>query len=152
MTMIFEHVAITVNDLDKSIDFYTTIFDYKLARKTDTNAYLYLDTDLLEIMQSISPKKIEKPNNPDDWWKKAHGPIGLSHIGFRVDNLDKTIKKLKAYGCELVKPPYLFKPNMKFRRNFKDEKLKKIVTIPEKGWKIAYFSDPDGIIIEILER
>jgi catechol 2,3-dioxygenase-like lactoylglutathione lyase family enzyme len=151
--MICEHISIVVNDLEKSIEFYTKIFGYTLARKTETSAYLYLGTDLLEIMQSISPKEIDKPKTPEGWWKKAHESIGISHIGFRVDDMDKTLERLTMLGVDIVRPPSVFKPNMKFVLELEDDKLKRAIQGPEKGWwRIAYVADPDGIILEIVER
>jgi catechol 2,3-dioxygenase-like lactoylglutathione lyase family enzyme len=80
--------------------------------------------------------------------------IGISHIGFRVDNLDDTIEKIEKLGGKLVIPPFSFVPKITFVTDHEDEKLKR-ASIPfnsNRSWKIAGFSDPDGIILEIIER
>ena len=152
MELIFEHIAITVSDLNKSILFYTEVFGFILARRTETSAYLYLGTDLLELMQSISPHDVDEPNTPEEWWEKAHGPIGLSHFGLRVDNMDIAIEQITGAGGRLVKPPYFFKPQMNVLVEVQDDKLRRAIKGPEKGCRIAYAADPDGVIIELLER
>lgn len=152
--MIFEHIAITVSDLDSSINFYTKAFNFSILRKTTKKAYLFLDNDLLELMQSISPCKIEKPQTVEGWGNKMHAPIGLSHIGFRVDNLDEAIERIRNLGGTLVIPPYKFKPKIDYTVDLKEDKLRRATKPPEGRcwWRIAVFSDPDGILLELLER
>lgn len=51
--MIYEHVAITVSDLERSIRFYMDVFGFELMRKTTISAYLHLGNDLLEAYYSL---------------------------------------------------------------------------------------------------
>jgi catechol 2,3-dioxygenase-like lactoylglutathione lyase family enzyme len=39
--MIYEHLGITVSDLERSIRFYMDVFDFELMRKTTISAYLH---------------------------------------------------------------------------------------------------------------
>jgi catechol 2,3-dioxygenase-like lactoylglutathione lyase family enzyme len=90
----------------------------------------------------------------NDWTKGMYESIGISHIGFRVDNLDDTIEKIKKLGGKLVKPPFKFEPKIMYSAEHENEKLKRasIPLMSKKWWKIASFSDPDGILLEIVER
>jgi len=154
MKMIFEHVGMTVSDLDRSIDFYTRVFGFRLLRRTSINAYLYLGNDLIELVQGESSSEKEKPKTVEDWVNEMQGPIGLSHIGFRVDNLDEAIERIRDSGGELVVRPLKFEPEVEYAADLEGDKLRRATKPPEgRGWwRIAAFSDPDGIILEILER
>jgi catechol 2,3-dioxygenase-like lactoylglutathione lyase family enzyme len=152
--MILEHIGISVRDLDRSVEFYTRVIGCQLVRKTTTSAYLHLDGELMELMQSQSPGKTENPVSPDDWSKKMHGPVGLSHIGFRVDDLDTASSRIRGLGGHMVIPPFKFEPQIKFVTSPAEDKLRRAAKPPEgrTWWRIAVFSDPDGTILELVER
>ena len=153
MAMILEHVGITVNDLNKSIDFYTKVFGFRLLRKTPTSAYLYLDNELLELMQSDGPAEMEKPRTPEGWERHMSGAVGLRHLGFRVDDLDEAVENLKKLGGELIAPPEMYRPTIEFLAEASEDKLRRVAKPANtNGWRIAMFCDPDGVILEILER
>jgi len=152
--MIIEHIGLTVSNLERSMEFYTKVFGFKLLRKTTTNAYLFLGSDLLELMQSREPHEVKKPKNAEEWDNKMWTQIGLTHIGFRVDDLDKAVEKLEMLGCKLVVPPFKFKPEIEYVANLTEDKLRRAAQPPKtkSWWRIACVSDPDGTILELLER
>ena len=151
--MIFEHVGITVSDLDKSIDFYTKVFGFKVLRKTTINAYLFLDDQLMELEQSTSPENVKKPETPEEWEKYRSGPVGIRHIGFRVDDMEEAIERITLAGGELVVSPFAFEPEIEHVIEPNSEKLKRAARpVGKNYWKVAMFSDPDGILLELLER
>jgi catechol 2,3-dioxygenase-like lactoylglutathione lyase family enzyme len=84
--MILEHTGLTVSDLGRSIDFYTRVLGFKLLRKTTTNAYLHLEDQLLEL----TPCSERDPTlrNPDECEARLHCEIGITHLGFRVDDIE----------------------------------------------------------------
>lgn len=53
----------------------------------------------------------------------------LDHLGFRVDDLDATLRRLVEKGCRVTIPPF-----------------------QEGKEKLAFLADPDGIWIELQER
>ena len=58
---------------------------------------------------------------------------GFSHIAFNVDDVDGALEAVKPYGVKAISPP---------------------VTIdqgPNKGRRVVYTRDPDGITIEFIE-
>lgn len=151
--MIFEHVGLTVTDLEKSIDFYTRVFGFKVLRKTTVNAYLHLDNDLLELMQSEAPGEVEAPRTPDEWIELMKGPVGLNHIGFRVDDMDAAVDRIIELGGELAVPPMEFEPAIEYVSEPGDDKLRRAARPTTKQcWRIATFRDPDGIVLELVER
>ena len=56
--------------------------------------------------------------------------VGLEHIALRVDGFDAAMADLEAKGVKLTAPP----------------------SSPRPGIRIAFIRDPDGVLIEILER
>ncbi len=149
--MIYEHIGLTVSDLETSINFYIDVFGFRLLRRTETSAYLHLGTDLLELTQvrghTCSRDEMKDPA------ETMYNSIGITHIGFRIDNLDDAIEKIEESGGKLVISPFTFMPKITYVTEHKDEKLRRAST-PQGSdeWRIAGFSDPDGIILEIIER
>ncbi|MFX0095961.1 MAG: VOC family protein [Candidatus Hodarchaeota archaeon] len=139
--MILEHVNMYVKDRDASIDFYTKAMGFKLLRKYETDtqrvAYLYLDDQLLELNENF---------NQDQ-------PLGLSHLGFRVDDLDQAMTELKKQNVEYVMGPFNIQPKIYATTNVLDEKLKRALKpINKPYWREAIFRDPNGVTLELIER
>ncbi len=151
--MIFEHVGITVGDLARSIHFYTEVFGFSLLRKTTVNAYLYLDDQLLELMQGDPATARPRPETAQEWNEQMWSQVPLVHLGFRVDNMEQALSKIVALGGEVVVPPDAYTPTIEHVAKVSDEKLRRAAQpIGKPYWQIANISDPDGVILEILER
>ena len=146
--MQFEHTAIMVSDLEKSIDFYTKVFGFQILRKTSRpHAFLYLGDDCLEV---IPDKEVSQKT-----------PKPLYHIAFYTDKpLEEEIKRLNE--MDISTTPIRI-------TTFDDAKIVKMPEPPpdsaklqgamkpgtknsKKAWKMVRFSDPDGILLEIWER
>jgi catechol 2,3-dioxygenase-like lactoylglutathione lyase family enzyme len=151
--MIFEHVGITVSDLERSIRFYTTIFGFSILRKGTINAYLYQNNELLELMQGDPSTAVPKPQTPEAWQEYMGSAVGVIHLGFRVDDMDEAIQKIVDLGGELIAPPIEYTPAIEYVVEPAHEKLRRAARpIVKPSWRIAMFADPDGVILEILER
>ena len=146
--MRFEHTAIMVNDLEKSIDFYTKVFGFQILRKTARpHVFLYLGDDALEIIpdKEVSQKTL-KP---------------LLHLAFYTDKpLEEEVKRLNKMGIEttpirtttleqaqIVQMPEPPPSNPKLQGAMKSG-----TKDPKKAWKRVRFNDPDGVLLEIWER
>jgi methylmalonyl-CoA/ethylmalonyl-CoA epimerase len=139
--MILEHVGMVVKDRDESLEFYTKVMGFKILRKYETDtqrvAYLYLGDQLLELNEIYSKER----------------PIGLCHLGFRVEDMNEAIEELKKQGIELIEGPKKFQPKIHSTANVKEEKLLKALKPTKKPyWLISMLKDSNGIIIELLER
>jgi catechol 2,3-dioxygenase-like lactoylglutathione lyase family enzyme len=90
------HVALNVQDVEKSVDFYTRVLGMRVEWRPDPeNAYLTSGGDNLALHKL-----------------KAAVPLGqsqsLDHIGFilrRPEDVDNWATRLKGLGIALVKEP-----------------------------------------------
>jgi len=126
----FEHVGMTVSDMDRSVAFYCDLLGLKLdlRKKTEDGAELaFLDAGggMLEIVAPATGAK-RAVDVPDD-------TAGLRHLTFLYESVDETFARLETAGADIKERP-------RFAYN------------PEVLQKVAFVRDPDGIIIELAQR
>ncbi len=143
---LIDHVAVIVSDLDRSMRFYEDILGLKplysppkessgeelskAVNLPDTRMRFVMyevnhGTTKLEVIQYLSPK-----GRPND---RRNCDQGVMHLAFKVSNLEKTYSELKSKGVR-----FNSRPN-------------KVESGPEKGLRWVYFTDPDGVTIELVE-
>ena len=140
------HVGIVVADLDKSIRFYEALTGVevrntdmvggpRLAALKDIDkvdiryAMVHLDGFNLELVEYKAP-------SPDRASYSAFD-VGSMHLCFEVEGLDDVIERMKNAGMELAGDPL----------ELGEEDLLKHGI----GTKSAYFDDPDGLHLEVIE-
>ena len=160
--MMMDHVCITVRDVDRSVDFYSKALGLKLLRvsvlhptgeNVFKNAYMYSDTFLLELV--TAENSATQKQTPESWEESLRGSIGMTHLGMRVPDLDSAIKRLKAAGAKMISGPVHVAKGSTELLYVADKVSPKIRYARKPGakpWRIAVFSDPDGVIIELVER
>ena len=157
-----DHVSITVRDVDRSIDFYRKGLGLKLLRVSvlhpspETqfkNAYMYSDRFLLELI--TAEHSATQPSPPATWQSSLRSTIGITHLGVRVSNIEKAMARLESAGARKVGGPFeISKKSSKMvylgkgvRRSIKYARRP-----GRKPWRNAVFCDPDGVVIELVER
>lgn len=117
-----DHVAISVHDLNRSVEFYTKVLGLKLSsreyQKPGIEFFLDCGSSLIGLMQGDPAQGLHP---------LADGGIGANHVSFRVHtrDFDAAVESLKAHDVKIT--------FMKKR---------------EKSWSV-YFCDPDGNKLEI---
>jgi catechol 2,3-dioxygenase-like lactoylglutathione lyase family enzyme len=139
------HTGIIVSDLERSIDFYLDVLGLEMLTEPSSvfdapelgaalgvpGAALRMVTfrvgdgilELLEYSSPPSPIDVPMPQNA----------LGAHHVAFHVDDIQAKYDDLSAKGVHFLSPP-----------NPIDEGVL-------AGWRWAYFTDPDGITLELVE-
>ena len=126
----FEHVGMTVSDMDRAVDFYCRLLGLSLhLRKTmaDGSQVAFLDAGggMLEIFAPAggAARAVDVPE----------GTAGLRHLTFLFESVDKTFARLERAGVEVKERP-------------------RLAINAEVLHKVAFLRDPDGIQIELAEK
>jgi glyoxylase I family protein len=140
------HVGLVVKDLDRSIYFYHDILGLPFANEvTPWFAGPELEKGVgvpgatlrqtsLFVGEHSTMELIEYGNRPSD--NTTHIPnnyLGAAHVCFKVQDIRATKAELEAKGV-------VFYSDV----NVVDEG-------PLAGWRWCYFSDPDGLALELVE-
>jgi lactoylglutathione lyase len=119
------HIAVTVKNMEKSLDFYTRVLGFKKAFTIPNPAgepwieYLYIGNGQFAELFYGGEK-----DNP--WSGELRG---FNHICLQVDDIHSVVEHVKKEGVELTVEP------------------KQGV---DKNWQ-AWIKDPDGIRIEFMQ-
>jgi lactoylglutathione lyase len=138
------HVGLTVSDLERSVAFYRDLLGFAVVYERGEVLAEYMPRlvglpgarlkiaglDLpglhLDLIEYIAPQGAN-----------AAGPtcdVGNGHLGFTVDDLWAAYRQLVAAGVR-----------------FKSEPVS-ITHGPNRGGWAVYFTDPDGITLEMIQR
>ena len=95
------HIAIKVEDLDKTSEFYEKVFGFtriETSRVRDhTSRHLTDGTIDLALIKYDSEESAEAK-------AAGLGPC-IHHIGIEVDDLDKNVAEIRKFGCEIISNP-----------------------------------------------
>jgi len=127
----FEHVGMVSSDLDRTIAFYCGLLGLKetLVKRTGEGgriAFLEIGGVMLEIVEPAGGAKTPAREVPIT-------EAGIRHITFRVEDVEAIYETLRDAGVEFTVPP---------RQAVNAELIR----------KVAFCKDPDGIVVEFLER
>ena len=119
------HVAVIGSDYEKSRHFYADILGFQVLREVYREErddwMLNLKLDDLEIELFIMKDHPKRPSYPEAY--------GLRHLAFRVDSVEDTVRELNEKGIP----------------------TEPIRTDTCTGEKMTFFSDPDGLPLELHE-
>ena len=126
-----EHIGIMVNDINQSVEFYTTVLGFLILRKIEMDefsaVFVEKDGSKIELME-YRGKNVPKRSKGTEL---KIGSIPLNdHISFSVEDIEDTVIELKNKGVKLELEPMEL----------------------ESGMKLASFKDPDGVLIELIEN
>lgn len=126
----FFHVALKVDDLDESVAFYREQFGADVIERGDA-ADGEGATAVNHVALEIADKRVYLFDRAP---YEAAGivdsvPVGVMHFGYVVDNVTAACAELAGTGVEFIMEPTTF-----------------------ENLKIAFFTDPNGIRIELIEH
>ena len=79
------HVVLEVGDLDKALEFYGAIFDFKLRGKSEHNAFIDMGDQFIQLSLG-----------------KTQGPDDKRHFGFVVDDREPVRGALEKLGLKSI--------------------------------------------------
>ena len=135
MIKALEHIGIMVNDIQKSVEFYTDVLGFSVSRKIEMTevglsvVFVEKNGSKIELMK-CRDKNV--PKRSDVAKLKLGGnslPIS-DHISFSVDYIEDTVTELKGKGVVFNLEPVQL----------------------EGGMKLTSFKDPNGVLIELVEH
>lgn len=142
----FIHSGITVKDLEISLDFYVNKLGLELiSRQISSNEYI---SDIVELvnLQEVKIAFIRIPGGNEIELLEYVGmerypgnvrpcDYGSGHICLKVEGIEEMYEYLKLSGVR-----------------FRSKKIVEITLGANKGSKAIYMYDPDGYIIELMEK
>ncbi|MGD0645338.1 MAG: VOC family protein [Candidatus Bathyarchaeia archaeon] len=127
----FVHASIRTSNMEKTIDFYARLLGLKLLSRREikqTNAEIAFLQDpqgkgcTLELTFYHNQTKFIQPEYEERLF---------DHLGFEVTDINKTVAALRKEKITITDKPYKLGPD---------------------GPVIAFVEDPDGTLIELIER
>jgi lactoylglutathione lyase len=127
----FVHASIRVSKMENSIEFYTKLLRLKLLSRREipqTNAEIVFLQDpegkgaTLELTIYRDQKRFIQAEYEDRLF---------DHLAFEVGDMDKTLAAMRTAGVTITDEPYRLSPG---------------------GNLLAFVEDPDGTLIELIER
>jgi catechol 2,3-dioxygenase-like lactoylglutathione lyase family enzyme len=141
--MWINYFGIRVTNLDKSMEFYTKVFDLVEIARGGNNIRKYV---LFKDRMSGQRLELNWYGKESEFATPYVSGEGLDHIGVRVRSLDETLKRLAKMG--------IF-PATKELGALDDHgrPLDQDIWGPgSSGHHIAYIKDPDGNFIELYDH
>lgn len=126
MTMKLIHTAIKTGNLAKSLDFYINILGFTVREKRYIEAHK-TTLAFLSVPGSDMELELIAEDNPDF---SNTGKGAFAHFGFRTEDIDSDVNALKKRGVYFTREPFYSM---------------------DKSMKLAFFEDPDGIMIELIQ-
>lgn len=113
--------------MKRSVAFYRDLLGLEMIGRLDNGdpdfdiVYLKAGGATIELFEFTKKGKDAPQDGNED--------RGLKHIGFQVESCDEVAEKLKANGVEFTMEPFN----------------------AAGGVRIAFFRDPDGVLLELVE-
>ena len=127
----FTHTSIRTSDMDQSIDFYTRFLGLKLLRR---NA---IPQNKAEIAFLQAPEgkgsqlELTFYQNQTKFNQAEYDDRVFDHLAFVIKDMKVTISMMRKENITITDEPFRLSPT---------------------GSLIAFIEDPDGVLIELVER
>ena len=128
--MPFVHVSIRTSNLERSMQFYQKYFWMKMVSRKEipqNDAVIaFLETEGIPFRLELTLYKSQKKFEQAPYENRV-----FDHLAFSVKGIDELVKKMKADGVTVTDEPFNLGPT---------------------GNRIAFIEDPDGTLIELIEK
>lgn len=140
---VFSHFGICVSDLDRSVRFYCDALGFEKAESHEigtefarlmdlpdvavTSQFVRRDTTAIELLAFHDPA----PFGPAE--RRAVNQLGLTHLSFRVPDIEAAVMRITALGGAVV------------------ETSRTEIDLGGTGLEFVYCTDPDGVRVELMD-
>jgi methylmalonyl-CoA epimerase len=124
MIQLIDHVAITVRDLEETVDFYAKLgFKVGTRSESPTQITLFLEAGEARL-------EIFAPKHATSSLKLSEKDQGVKHVAIKVDDIWQAYREARSRGIV-----------------FEDEPKRTPL-----GNIVAFFRDPNGVLLQLLQR
>ena len=127
----FVHASIRTSNMDRSINFYTKYFGMKLLSRRE----IPMNNAEIAFLQDAEEKgaKLELTfyRNQKKFVQADYEERLFDHLGFEIKDMQKTLAAMRKDNVTITDEPFKLSPT---------------------GPMIAFVEDPDGTLIELVER
>jgi lactoylglutathione lyase len=127
----FLHTSIRTSNIEKSIVFYTSYFGLKVLSRRE------IPRNHAEIVFLQDPEgkgatlELTYCRDQTKFIQADYADRLFDHLAFEVKNMQETVVAMRKEGVTITDEPFRLEPN---------------------GSLIAFVEDPDGTLIELIER
>jgi lactoylglutathione lyase len=139
----FSHFGICVSDLDRSLRFYCGALGFEKAESHEIGREFarLMDLDDVSVTSQFirrGPTAIEllafhEPAPEGDGARRPVHRLGLTHLSFRVQDLDATLQRISELGGAVV------------------DSSRTTIDFGGTALRFVYCTDPDGVRVELMD-
>ena len=137
------HTSFTVTDLDRTVGFFRDCLGFQLLNRAPRDPEIVskitgvegADMEIAFLRGPGCTIELIEYKAPADRGRVEARPCdaGFAHMAFDVDDVDAAIAEAKKHRVEPIAPPVPINDG------------------PNKGRRVVYLRDPDGVTIEFIE-
>jgi lactoylglutathione lyase len=127
----FAHTSIRTSNMEKSIDFYSKFLGLKLLSRREIKATNAEIAFLKDPKEKGCTLELTFYRNQTKFTQPVYEDRLFDHLGFEVEDINKTITAMRKEGITVTDEPFKLGPD---------------------GPIIAFVEDPDGTLIELIQR
>ena len=138
------HTSFTVSDIERSISFFTRVLGFRVTSHEPRDPAMIqaltgidgADIDVAYLQMPGHALELIEYKGPDDRGKVdcRVGDVGAAHIAFDVEDLRAVVDASLQNGATLM------------------GEMLEITGGPNRGGRVAYVRDPDGVTMEFIQR
>lgn len=134
MPVRFDHVGLSVEDLDHALTFYERAFGFSPELEFELDPHPIRGVMLLHpsgARLELFERRGSRPGIQGSTPIEALATRGYGHVALSAPNIDLVFQQALGAGASTVVPP---SPS------------------PEPGVRLAFLADPEGNLVELVER
>ena len=143
MIIAFSHLGVCVSDLERSLRFYCEGLGFELVRSHEVGDEFatLMELDGISLRScfvrrdgvSVELLHFDSPGHVGDRARRRMNELGLTHLSFRVEDVDEAVAAVTAHGGSVVGAT---------RTAFRDGPA---------PLEFVYCTDPDGVRVELMD-